>query len=134
LIRGIFSAAQVRYHAQRFVRHVQFYPHDKEFNMKSVLISALVAAGVLASAPAFANKDLATKSGCMACHAVDKKLVGPAYQEVAKKYKASDEAMLADKVRKGGKGVWGQIPMPPNAAVKDEDLKTLIKWILAGAK
>ena len=108
--------------------------HNKEFNMKSVLISALVAAGVLASAPAFANKDLATKSGCMACHAVDKKLVGPAYQEVAKKYKASDEAMLFEKVRKGGKGVWGQIPMPPNAAVKDDDLKTLIKWILAGAK
>ena len=102
--------------------------------MKSVLISALVAAGVLASAPAFANKDLATKSGCMACHAVDKKLVGPSYQDVAKKYKASDEAMLADKVKKGGKGNWGQIPMPPNAAVKDEDLKTLIKWVLAGAK
>jgi cytochrome c len=134
LIRGIFSAAQVRYHPQRFVRHFQPYPHDKEFNMKSVLISALVAAGVLASAPAFANKDLATKSGCMACHAVDKKLVGPSYQDVAKKYKASDEAMLVDKVRKGGKGNWGQIPMPPNAAVKDEDLKTLVKWVLAGAK
>jgi cytochrome c len=102
--------------------------------MKSVLISALVAAGVMASAPAFANKDLATKSGCMACHAVDKKLVGPAYQDVAKKYKASDEAMLIEKVRKGGKGNWGQIPMPPNAAVKDEDLKTLVKWVLGGAK
>ncbi|NJD34260.1 MAG: c-type cytochrome [Betaproteobacteria bacterium] len=102
--------------------------------MKSVVISALLAAGLLASAPAFANKDLATKSGCMACHAVDKKVVGPAYQDVAKKYKASDEAMLIDKVRKGGKGVWGQIPMPPNAAVKDEDLKTLVKWILDGAK
>ena len=104
--------------------------------MKSLLISALVAAGVLASAPAFADKekDLATKSGCMACHAVDKKLVGPAYQEVAKKYKASDEAMLVAKVKAGGKGVWGQIPMPPNAAVKDEDVKILVKWILAGAK
>lgn len=104
--------------------------------MKSLLVSALVAAGVLASAPAFADKekDLATKSGCMACHAVDKKLVGPAYQEVAKKYKASDEAMLVAKVKAGGKGVWGQIPMPPNAAVKDEDVKILVKWILAGAK
>ncbi|MCK9380770.1 MAG: c-type cytochrome [Sulfuritalea sp.] len=102
--------------------------------MKSVLISALVAAGVLASAPAFANKELATKSGCLACHAVDKKLVGPSYQDVAKKYKASDEAMLAAKVRAGGKGVWGPIPMPPNVAVKDEDIKTLVKWILAGAK
>ena len=102
--------------------------------MKSALITTLVAAGLMVSAPAFANKELATKSGCMACHAVDKKLVGPAYQEVAKKYKAGDEAMLMDKVRKGGKGVWGQIPMPPNAAVKDEDLKTLITWILGGAK
>ena len=102
--------------------------------MKSVLISALVAAGVLASAPAFANKDLATKSGCMACHAVDKKLVGPSYQDVAKKYKASDEAMLVDKVKKGGKGNWGQIPMPPNDKLKDEDLKTLVKWVLGGAK
>ncbi len=102
--------------------------------MKSVLISALVATGLVASAPAFANKDLATKSGCMACHAVDKKLVGPAYQEVAKKYKASDEAMLVDKVKKGGKGNWGQIPMPPNDKLKDEDLKTLVKWVLGGAK
>jgi cytochrome c len=102
--------------------------------MKSVLISALVATGLVASAPAFANKDLATKSGCMACHAVDKKLVGPAYQEVAKKYKAADEAMLIDKVKKGGKGNWGQIPMPPNPKVSDADLKTLVTWILGGAK
>ena len=102
--------------------------------MKSVLISALIATGLIASAPAFANKDLATKSGCMACHAVDKKLVGPAYQEVAKKYKASDEAMLIDKVKKGGKGNWGQIPMPPNDKLKDDDLKTLVKWVLDGAK
>ena len=102
--------------------------------MKSVLISALVAAGVMVSAPAFASKELATKSACLACHTVDKKLVGPAYQDIAKKYKASDEAMLVAKVKAGGKGVWGQIPMPPNAAVKDEDIKTLVKWILAGAK
>jgi cytochrome c len=102
--------------------------------MKSALITTLVTAGLMVSAPAFANKDLATKSGCMACHAVDKKLVGPAYQEVAKKYKAADEAMLIDKVKKGGKGNWGQIPMPPNDKLKDEDLKTLVKWILGGAK
>ena len=101
---------------------------------KSVLISALVAAGLVASAPAFANKDLATKSGCMACHAVDKKLVGPSYQDVAKKYKAADEAMLTAKVKAGGKGVWGQIPMPPNPKVSDADMKTLVTWILAGAK
>jgi cytochrome c len=70
----------------------------------------------------------------MACHAVDKKLVGPSYQDVAKKYKPADEAKLVAKVKAGGSGVWGTIPMPPNAAVKDEDVKTLVKWILAGAK
>lgn len=103
--------------------------------MKSVLISALLAAGVLASAPALANKALATKSGCLGCHSVDTKRVGPTFQDVAKKYKASDEAMLIGKVRKGSSGVWGgPIPMPANATVKDEDLKTLIQWILAGAK
>jgi len=116
------------------IHPIHSYPHNKESNMKSVLISALVAAGVMVSAPAFANKELATKSACLACHAVDKKLVGPAYQDIAKKYKASDEAMLVAKVKAGGKGVWGPIPMPPNAAVKDEDIKTLVKWILAGAK
>jgi cytochrome c len=64
---------------------------------------------------------------------VDVKLVGPAYKEVAAKYKgnAKAEAMLIEKVKKGGTGVWGQIPMPPNAAVKDEDIKTLVKWVLA---
>ena len=102
--------------------------------MKSLAISTLIAAGLLVSAPAFANKDLATKSGCMACHAIDKKVVGPSYQDVAKKYKAADEAKLVAKVKAGGSGVWGPIPMPPNAAVKDEDVKTLVKWILAGAK
>ena len=102
--------------------------------MKSVLISALIATGLVASAPAFANKALATKNGCMACHAVDKKLVGPSYQDVAKKYKAADADALAAKVKAGGKGVWGQIPMPPNAKVSDADVKTLVTWILGGAK
>ena len=106
--------------------------------MKLVIASALVAVGILSSASAFAGKekDLATKSACMACHAVDKKLVGPSYQDVAKKYAGDKtaEAKLIDKVKKGGSGVWGPIPMPPNAAVKDEDIKTLVKWVLAGAK
>lgn len=91
-------------------------------------------AAAVASAPAMSNKDLAAKSGCLACHAIDKKLVGPAYQDIAKKYTASDEAMLIAKVKAGGTGVWGPIPMPPNAAIKDEDIKTLVNWILAGAK
>lgn len=102
--------------------------------MKTAVISAVAAIGVLVAAPAFANKDLATKSGCLACHAVDKKLVGPSYQDVAKKYKASDEAALVAKVKAGGKGTWGEIPMPAQPNVKDEDIKTLVKWILAGAK
>ena len=87
----------------------------------------------LAATPALASLELATKSGCTACHQVDKKLVGPGYKEVAAKYKgdAKAEAMLVDKVKKGGVGVWGQVPMPPNAHVKDEDVKILVKWILS---
>lgn len=101
-----------------------------------LIAATLIAAGVMVSAPAMANLNLAKKSNCMSCHQVDKKLVGPSYQDVAKKYagKADAQKMLAEKVKKGGKGVWGQVPMPPNAAVKDADIETLVKWILAGAK
>ena len=104
--------------------------------MKSVLASAVIAVSMLSAAPAFANKDLATKNACMACHAVDKKLVGPSYQDIAKKYAgdATAQAKLETKIKKGGSGVWGPVPMPPNVAVKDEDIKTLAKWILDGAK
>ena len=104
--------------------------------MKSIVISALVAAAVLASAPALANLELAKKSNCMACHQVDKKLVGPSYQDVAKKYTGDKgaEAKLVEKVKKGGSGVWGPVPMAPNPQVSDADLHTLVKWILAGAK
>jgi len=138
LILSIFAQ-----HESGNIRPVYSRIHHKESNMKSVLISSLLAAGILASAPAFANKDLATKSGCLACHAVDKKLVGPPYQDIAKKYKAADEARLIERVKKGtaatGGQVWkeingGAVPMPPNPALKDADLKTLVKWILAGAK
>lgn len=97
--------------------------------------AAVIAATTLVAAPAMANLDLAKKSNCMSCHAVDKKVVGPSYQDVAKKYAGKNaEAELVAKVKAGGKGVWGQIPMPPNPQVKDEDAKTLVKWILAGAK
>ena len=99
--------------------------------MKITALATLALA--LAATPALASLELATKSGCTACHAVDKKVVGPGYKEVADKYRADKkaEAMLADKVKKGGVGVWGQIPMPPNAQVKDEDVKALVKWILS---
>ncbi len=101
-----------------------------------IIATALIAAGVMVSAPAMADMALAKKSNCMSCHQVDKKMVGPAYKDVAAKYKGDAGAvkMLSEKVKKGGKGVWGQIPMPPNAAVKDADIETLVKWILAGAK
>ncbi len=101
-----------------------------------LIATALIAAGMLTAAPAMANLDLAKKSNCMSCHTVDKKLVGPAYKDVAAKYAGKADAVktLSAKVKAGGKGVWGEIPMPPNAAVKDADIETLVKWILAGAK
>ena len=93
----------------------------------------LLLATAVAATPALANEELAKKNACTACHAIDKKLVGPAYKEVAAKYKgdAKAQATLEEKVKKGGVGVWGQVPMPPNTIVKDEDIKTLVKWILA---
>lgn len=78
--------------------------------------------------------ELAQKSNCMACHAVDKKVMGPAYQDVAKKYKGDTaaEETLIKKVKAGGAGVWGPIPMPPNSPrVSDADIKTLVEWVLA---
>jgi cytochrome c len=77
---------------------------------------------------------LAKASNCMACHTIDKKVVGPAYQDVAKKYKGDKEAetKLFNKVKGGGAGVWGQIPMPANGPkVSDSDIKTLVEWVLA---
>jgi cytochrome c len=93
----------------------------------------IAAAAAVVALPALANEELAKKNACTACHAVDKKMVGPGYKEVAAKYKGDKgaEAKLVDKVKKGGTGVWGQVPMPPNPNVKDEDVKTLVKWILS---
>ncbi len=99
-------------------------------------VQVLVGAAVLISAPAFASKELAQKSACLACHAADKKLVGPAYQEVAKKYAGQKdaEANLVKSIKAGGSGKWGPIPMPAQAALSDADAKTLAAWILGGAK
>ena len=76
---------------------------------------------------------LAQDKACLACHQIDKKLVGPAYKEVAKKYAADKgaEAKLAKKIREGGTGVWGQIPMPPNAGVNEKEAAILAKWVLS---
>jgi cytochrome c len=100
------------------------------------IAAAVFAAAGLAAAGAVhadAGMDLLKKNGCTACHSIDKKLVGPPYMEVAAKYKgdAGAAAKLADKVKKGGSGVWGQIPMPPNTQVSDADLKAMITYILA---
>lgn len=100
---------------------------------KTAALTLLATVGIVTAGAASANEELAKKSACTACHAVDKKLVGPSYKEVAAKYKGQKdaEAKLIDKVKKGGVGTWGQVPMPANAAVKDEDIKTLVKWVLA---
>jgi len=96
-----------------------------------VLIGAMLAAGAVVAAPVQADEALAKKSNCLACHQIDKKSVGPAYKDIAKKYKGQDvAAKLAEKVKKGGQGVWGPVPMPPNAAVSDADIKKLVDWIL----
>ncbi len=86
-----------------------------------------------AAGVARANEALAQKHNCLLCHSVDKKVVGPAYKDVAAKYKGDPNAFdtLVKKVKNGGSGVWGTVPMPPNSAVPDEDIKTLVKWILS---
>ena len=90
-------------------------------------------AGLLAAFPVLASEELAKKHNCFACHAVDKKMVGPAYKDVAAKYRADKDApkKLAAKVKNGSQGVWGTIPMPPNSAVPDADINALVKWILS---
>ena len=105
--------------------------------MKLALI-AFAAAALLAAGTANAVLDNAAaeammkKDGCAACHAIDKKLVGPAYVDVAAKYKSDKDAVakLTKKVKEGGSGVWGQIPMPPNAATPPADITDLVTWIL----
>ena len=102
--------------------------------MKAVYVAMMAAAGIVMAGQAYADEgaDLAKAKNCMSCHAIDKKLVGPAYKEVAAKYKGDKAApaMLAAKVKAGGKGTWGQIPMPPNNVTEDE-AKKLVAWVLA---
>jgi len=97
----------------------------------SLIVGAALA--VLASGSALANADLAKAKNCLACHAVDNKVVGPGYKEVAKKYAGDKtaEGKLIQKVIKGGTGTWGAIPMPANPQVTEAEAKTLVKWILA---
>ena len=96
--------------------------------MKSLLVSIIA----LAAVPAFAQADLAQKKNCMACHGVDKKVLGPAFKDIGAKYagQAGAADKLAAKVTKGGTGVWGNIPMPANPQVTDAEAKQLVGWIL----
>ena len=98
--------------------------------MKRALFALAALAAV--AAPAMADQALATAKNCMACHAVDKKLVGPAYKDVAAKYAGQKDAVdkLAVKIMKGGSGVWGPVPMPANAQVNDAEAKKLAAWVL----
>jgi cytochrome c len=100
--------------------------------MKAVF-AALAAVGFLLAASAQAQEKQAQAAGCTTCHGIDKKIVGPSYKDVAAKYRNDKgaEAKLVAKVKSGGKGVWGDIPMPPNAHVKDEDIKSIVHWILS---
>lgn len=99
--------------------------------MTVATVGSLMLAGTVAAADAAAA--LAQKSGCMACHSVSQKVLGPSYKDVAAKYKGDKtaEAKLIDKVKKGGSGTWGPIPMPANSPqVSDADIKTIVVWIL----
>jgi len=99
--------------------------------MKAIYVSTMIAVGLGVSGQVLADEALAKAKNCMSCHAVDKKLVGPSYKDVAAKYKGDAGAAeaLAAKVKAGGKGVWGQIPMPPNN-VTPEEAKKLATWVL----
>ena len=100
--------------------------------MKTLILTALSAALLTLSGAATADQALAQKNACMSCHGTDKKIVGPAFNDVAKKYAGDKtaEARLMAKVKTGGKGAWGEIPMPPNPQVNDADLKKIIAWVL----
>jgi cytochrome c len=97
-------------------------------------IIALAALGLaVASGPVFAQAELAKQKNCLACHATDKKLVGPSYKDVAAKYKTDKDAAakLAKKIREGGVGAWGQVPMPANPQVNEQEAASLAKWVLS---
>ena len=102
-------------------------------NKLPILPIALAVAVASTAVPAAASLELAKKDRCLTCHAVDKKMMGPSFKDIAAKYKgqADAPAKLAVKVKKGGTGVWGKVPMPPNASVSDDDIKTLVSWILS---
>jgi cytochrome c len=99
--------------------------------MKTLLTTTLIAGFSLLSLNSIADEALARSKGCLGCHAIDKKVVGPAYKDVAQKYAGQNVVdQLSEKVMKGGGGVWGGMAMPPNA-VTAEEAKKLVQWVLS---
>lgn len=105
------------------------------FPIALTLAGLALAATSAQAVDAAAAKALASKSACLACHAADRKLVGPAYQEVAAKHKGQADALdkVAARIKSGGSGMYGPVPMPPQPNLKDDELKLLAAWVLAGA-
>ena len=105
--------------------------------LKNIVLatSALLASSGAFALDAAAAKALASKSACLACHAVDKKLVGPGYKDVAAKHQGQADAVekVAARIKSGGSGIYGPVPMPPQPGLKDDELKLLAAWVLAGA-
>ena len=99
----------------------------------NLLRASILVMSVAIATPALANPALAKQKNCIACHAIDQKLVGPAYKDVAAKYAGQKDApaMLAQKVLKGGSGVWGPVPMPANAQVSEAEAQQLVAWVLS---
>ena len=102
-------------------------------NMNIALTAALGTVALLMATPASASQELAQKKSCLACHAAQQKLVGPAYKDVAAKYAGQADAVakLAEKIQKGGVGAWGQVPMPANPQVSPDEAKQLATWVLS---
>ena len=101
--------------------------------MKRLIAASAATLGLLLAGGVQADEKLAQANGCLTCHQIDKKILGPAFKEVAAKYRGDKaaEANLVKKVKEGGKGAWGDMPMPPNAHVKDADIAALVNWILS---
>jgi cytochrome c len=119
--------------ADGFVYNCACFRDDIQGVFMKFLFAALFAFSVLAAGNATASEKLAQSSGCMTCHTVERKVIGPSYKEIAAKYRndKSAEANMVKKVKSGGSGVWGPTPMPPNAHVKEDDIKAIVAWILA---
>ena len=106
-----------------------------KFRNALVLVSVLSASAAAFAVDAAAAKALATKNACLTCHSADKKIVGPAYKDVVAKHKGEADALVkvAARIKSGGSGTYGPVPMPPQPNLKDDELKTLAEWVLAGA-